>query len=292
MFKIAICDDVEDVCSELKTMIIDMKDSLICGDIIIDTFYSGEALLENIEESPYDLIFLDIELGEINGVEVGHIIREQMEDYITKIIYISSKDMQQLRIIQADNAKMSLIRHDIKNHLFALKSLYEKGEIDSFKDYFNCILSNIDIEEKLCNSGNIIVDSMINYKLKGVVNTDISVDVCIPEKLDISDMDITVILGNLLDNALRAIKEVNERGEGSKLHLNLNYTKGRLILRIENSYLNVNLVRGNFLTTKKDKKGHGLGLESVKEVLSKYNGVLQINCDKGVFIVEAVLYCR
>ncbi|RKW58446.1 MAG: DNA-binding response regulator, partial [Lachnospiraceae bacterium] len=49
--------------------------------------------LENIEESPYDLIFLDIELGEINGVEVGHIIREQMEDYITKIIYISSKDI-------------------------------------------------------------------------------------------------------------------------------------------------------------------------------------------------------
>ena len=60
MFKIAICDDVEDVCSELKTMIIDMKDSLICGDIIIDTFYIGEELLENIEESPYDLLFLDI----------------------------------------------------------------------------------------------------------------------------------------------------------------------------------------------------------------------------------------
>ena len=95
-----------------------------------------------------------------------------------------------------------------------------------------------------------------------------------------------------MDNALRAIKEVNEHGEESMLHLNLNYTKGRLILRIENSYLNVNLVQGNFLTTKKDKKGHGLGLESVKEVVSKYDGVLQINCDKGVFIVEAVLYCR
>lgn len=187
---------------------------------------------------------------------------------------------------------MSLIRHDIKNHLFALKSLYEKGDIDSFKNYFNCILSNIDIEEKLCNSGNIIVDSMINYKLKGVVNNDISVDVCIPEKLDISEMDITVILGNLLDNAIRAVNEVNESGKESIFHLNLNYTKGRLILRIENSYLNVNLVRGNLMTTKKDKRGHGLGLKSVKEVLSKYNGVLQINCDKEVFIVEAVLYCK
>ena len=63
-------------------------------------------------------------------------------------------------------------------------------------------------------------------------------------------------------------------------------------MRIENSYLNVNLVQGNFLTTKKDKKGHGLGLESVKEVVSKYDGVLQITCDNGVFIVEAVLYCK
>ena len=94
MFKIAVCDDVASVCNELKTMIMDMKNDLICKEIAIDTFYSGEALIDNIkEENLYDLIFLDIELGKINGVEVGHIIRKQMEDYVTKIIYISSKDI-------------------------------------------------------------------------------------------------------------------------------------------------------------------------------------------------------
>ena len=94
MFKIAVCDDVASVCNELKTMIMDMKNDLICKEITIDTFYSGEALIDNIkEENLYDLIFLDIELGKINGVEVGHIIRKQMEDYVTKIIYISSKDI-------------------------------------------------------------------------------------------------------------------------------------------------------------------------------------------------------
>ena len=94
MFKIAVCDDVASVCNELKIMIMDMKNDLICKEITIDTFYSGEALIDNIkEENLYDLIFLDIELGKINGVEVGHIIREQMEDYVTKIIYISSKDI-------------------------------------------------------------------------------------------------------------------------------------------------------------------------------------------------------
>ena len=94
MFKIAICDDVPSVCSDLKAMIMDMKNDLICKEITIDTFYSGEALIDNIkEENLYDLIFLDIELGKINGVEIGHIIRKQMEDYVTKIIYISSKDI-------------------------------------------------------------------------------------------------------------------------------------------------------------------------------------------------------
>ena len=94
MFKIAVCDDVASVCNELKTMIMDMKNDLLCKEITIDTFYSGEALIDNIkEENLYDLIFLDIELGKINGVEVGHIIRKQMEDYVTKIIYISSKDI-------------------------------------------------------------------------------------------------------------------------------------------------------------------------------------------------------
>lgn len=94
MFKIAVCDDIASVCNELKTMIMDMKNDLICKEITIDTFYSGEALIDSIkEENLYDLIFLDIELGKINGVEVGHIIREQMEDYVTKIIYISSKDI-------------------------------------------------------------------------------------------------------------------------------------------------------------------------------------------------------
>ena len=94
MFKIAICDDVPSVCSDIKAMIMDIKNDLICKEITIDTFYSGEALIDNIkEENLYDLIFLDIELEKINGVEVGHIIREQMEDYVTKIIYISSKDI-------------------------------------------------------------------------------------------------------------------------------------------------------------------------------------------------------
>lgn len=200
--------------------------------------------------------------------------------------------LQQLRMIQADNANLSLIRHDIKNHLFALKSLYEKGEIDSCKTYFNNILSKMDKKEELCKSGNVVVDSIINYKLKEVVDVDICVDVCIPEKLGISDMDITSMIGNLLDNSVRAVKKVKEAGEKPMLHMNLNYTKGRLMLQMQNSYVDVRVSQGKFQTTKKEKRGHGIGLESVQEVVDRYNGVLQINCENNLFIVEVVLYCE
>ena len=94
MFKIAICDDVPVVCSEIKDIIMNLEDKAKYPKIEVGIFQSGEALIDSInEEGPYDLLFLDIELGEINGVEIGHIIREQMEDYVTKIVYISSKDI-------------------------------------------------------------------------------------------------------------------------------------------------------------------------------------------------------
>jgi hypothetical protein CLOSPO_01725 len=144
MFRIAVCDDVPSVCDELKTMIMDMKNALICGDIIIDVFYSGEALIDNIkEELPYDLIFLDIELVKINGVEVGHIIREQMEDYITKIIYISSKDIYDRQLFDVQPLhflKKPIDRKKVFSDIqLAMKIAEKENRTFEFKSFRNTI---------------------------------------------------------------------------------------------------------------------------------------------------------
>lgn len=92
MLKIAICDDHPTTCTELENILLEFQEQTFQA-FTIEVFYSGEELIEYIKkEHKFDLIFLDIELGEINGVEVGHIIRNEMEDYSTKIVYISSKD--------------------------------------------------------------------------------------------------------------------------------------------------------------------------------------------------------
>lgn len=91
MIRIAICDDVVEICTELESIILDFQKQ-ICEELTVDVFYSGEELISYVKKgNNFDLIFLDIEVGKINGVEVGHFIRDELHDYITKIVYISSK---------------------------------------------------------------------------------------------------------------------------------------------------------------------------------------------------------
>lgn len=91
MIRIAVCDDVAEICSELENIILDFQKQMR-EELTVDVFYSGEGLINYIKNSNnFDLIFLDIEIGNVNGVEVGHFIRDELKDYITKIVYISSK---------------------------------------------------------------------------------------------------------------------------------------------------------------------------------------------------------
>lgn len=92
MFRIAICDDEASICSHLEE-ILDKLGKQFLNDFEIEIYYSGEDLCKYLYRgSYYDIIFLDIELQTMNGVEIGQIIRDQMHNDTTQIIYISGKE--------------------------------------------------------------------------------------------------------------------------------------------------------------------------------------------------------
>lgn len=91
MLKIAICDDDVPLCSQLEEIV-----KTHCISIAIEfeivPFYQGEELLKSlITGKHYDLIFLDIEINTMTGIEVGNTIRNKLDDHITKIVFITSK---------------------------------------------------------------------------------------------------------------------------------------------------------------------------------------------------------
>lgn len=195
----------------------------------------------------------------------------------------------QTEIIDQSLSAIKSLKHDIKNHIHSLKVFHDNKEHTEFSQYVDRILEEIDGSKELSNSNNFIVDSILNFKLQELnsVDSDINLDIQIPSKLNILAYDITIILGNLIDNAITGI---NQAYVHKKLSICMHCTKGSLIILIDNSY-NGNLnIEGEILkTTKQFSENHGKGLENVKKVVSTYNGEIQINYSKEFFSVAVLI---
>ena len=98
MYKVAVCDDEAVICSQfegaLASCIADRK-------IDLDVFYSGEELVRQLNEGQrFDLLFLDIELRLMNGVEAGRYIRNELGDEMMQIVYISAKQQYAMELFE------------------------------------------------------------------------------------------------------------------------------------------------------------------------------------------------
>ncbi len=91
MYRVVICDDEIEICSQIEQMIIDYSKS-ISVEIEIDVYYSGEELCKFLSSGiEYDILFLDIEFKQMNGVEIGEKIRNELRNETMQIVYISGK---------------------------------------------------------------------------------------------------------------------------------------------------------------------------------------------------------
>lgn len=100
MFRIAICDDGNAICSQIEKIIYDYS-ATASQKFDVEIFYSGIELCEFMEnEHNFDLIFLDIEMTAMDGVEIGKIIREKHDNQAVQIVYISAKDSYCLQLFE------------------------------------------------------------------------------------------------------------------------------------------------------------------------------------------------
>ena len=104
------------------------------------------------------------------------------------------------------------------------------------------------------------------------------------------DIDILILLGNLLDNAMEACKRL-EIEDGEKfIYVNARVQKGFLCIQVNNSYNGLlNLVENSYATVKTEKHFCGIGLSNIERIVNKYHGKLNITHTETVFSVLALL---
>ena len=193
----------------------------------------------------------------------------------------------QIKVMDQSTKALKALKHDMKNHLTVLHDIYYKKKSEESDVYFQKIIDEIKGNE-FSQSGNFIIDSMINFKLGQLRNNGIqvSLDVNVPQELNISTYDLTVILGNLLDNAITAIKKADKK----LLDLNISCSMGNLIIIVKNTHNNIIEISNNeFSTTKKNKENHGIGIPSIKKSLENYDGEIRIEYTETVFSVSVII---
>jgi sensor histidine kinase regulating citrate/malate metabolism len=147
----------------------------------------------------------------------------------------------------------------------------------------------ISLNKPYAETGNLTIDSVINYKLRSCKAQQIHVtaDLQVPSDLSIASVDLSAVLGCLLDNALEALVKTDQR----ELHLSLSYRSGILTIFIENTFNGQYISHGGqYLTTKTDAAVHGYGLKSVRRITEKYHGTMEISLDSQWFKVQVLLF--
>ena len=194
----------------------------------------------------------------------------------------------QIDIIMQGEDRIKSLRHDMKHHLNELRYMIDKKEKQDALQYIDSMKGFLQIPDEIVESGNLEIDSLLNYMLRRAKSSlaTVTVNVNIPERI-LPAFDINVILGNLLENAIEAA----EQSEEKCLDVQICYGQGVMTLEIKNSF-NGELRRkqGGFLTTKEGSENHGIGLGSVKRIVEKYNGLLKIETLENLFCVNAILY--
>lgn len=207
--------------------------------------------------------------------------------------------VQQLELIKKHSEEQKEIyerqkefRHNLKNYCIGLRVSIEHDEKEeALRMLDKIVVQGEPTGENFIDTGNDLIDTLVNYKyaVAKKYGIDVTADILVPDAISKVDCgDLSVILGNLIDNAIEAAKEC-ERDK--RIVISMGVTRGELVIDICNTYDKEPKTdrQGNFLTGKEDRGNHGFGIKSVQKAVKKYDGNVLFQTKEGIFEATVII---
>ncbi|SHI22288.1 sensor histidine kinase [Clostridium intestinale] len=222
------------------------------------------------------------------------IILDKNNKYYKESLIINEKLLEQQKdyysmLIEKDK-DTKRFRHDITNHFYCMKILFEDKKYDELYSYIKDIQGTIDKLGSSLQTGNDIVNIVVGDVLGNKINNDIKLKWRgkLPDKLKVSNMDLCIIFSNIIKNSVEAVEKISENIE-KKIEVEIKQLENNIIIKVKNPISEkVNIIDDKLKTSKLDKNNHGFGSLNIKEAVKKYGGNIKYNISKESFLVEII----
>ena len=187
---------------------------------------------------------------------------------------------------------LRVLRHEVKNQYAYIKMLLDQGDYERAKEFFGEMSMRANPTFLHVNSGNRLVDDIVNLELSRATAAGVDLDsrIAVPAELPYEEIDLASVLMNLLDNAIEACADVDP-GERN-VRLSLVADGGTLMVVVSNPSARAPhkaASGGGLRTTKRDSELHGYGTGIVRKIAEKYDGVADFSFDSGTFTAKVML---
>ena len=175
------------------------------------------------------------------------------------------------------------VMHDLKHKLFEInENLSGSDNAKEMIEEMCGIIKGAQLVEYTTVNG---LNVLLNYKFKEIndKNIDLKYKILLGSEVNIENMDLCVLIGNLLDNAI----EATIKAEIKEISFNLTQKNNYIVLRMKNTTKNSDVKIGK--STKSDGEHHGIGLNSINDIVDKYDGNMEFELKDGYFDIYLIL---
>lgn len=204
--------------------------------------------------------------------------------YLKLVEYQTEQSEKHLNEVRSIHKEMRGYKHDFHHHLQALKGQLEAGEVDRALAYIEQLDNQLMNVDTLLKTGNVSLDAILSAKIAQAKAENIAVIVKanVPDALTISDLELSIIIGNLLDNAIEACRTVT--GERF-IRIFISMKGTMLYFSMLNPAGAKKKKTGSLFATHKDGV-HGFGLRRAEAILEEHGGWVKYNSEDGAFTSE------
>lgn len=226
---------------------------------------------------------------------IYYVVAKAVESFALNTTLQKQNDLLAVQNLQYEHLKYRMdearqARHDLRQHMTVLQTFCENKEYGQLSAYLQDCLKSLPTNSSITYCDHFALNALLVYydQIARERKIDLHIRTCIPQDIPVSDTDLTVLFGNLLENACDGCTTVPEDMRSIQLWAETP-NQGTLVLSMDNTFSGaIQMKEGQYMSSKHE--GTGMGIQSVQSIVNHYNGTVRFTSKGNIFSVSIVLY--